>query len=117
MVSALRSRIVACVLALFTFMGTTGSWHASDDDPDCSTAAAHDHSAHRERLSPAKHAPAPSHCAICHWLQGFRTDSVPATVVADRDATNSPVLTRGSNPRQRLVRVDVPSRAPPAQLS
>jgi hypothetical protein len=117
MVSALRSRVVACVLVLFTLMGTTGAWHVEGDDPDCAAVALHDHSAHHERLSAARPTQAPSHCAICHWLQGFRIDGVPSTVVASDDDANSPVLARNRHPRLFLVRVDVPSRAPPAQFS
>ena len=117
MVSALRSRVVACVLVLFTFMGTTGAWHVGDDDPDCAAATAHDHSAHHERLSAASRSQAPSHCAICHWLHGFRVDSVPRTAAAPDDSANGPVLALARHLRQLLVRVDVPSRAPPAQFS
>lgn len=117
MVSALRSRVVSCVLVLFTLMGTTGTWHAAGDDPDCGTATTHDHSAHHERLNAARRTTPPAHCAICHWLQGFRTDTIPAAAATPRDATSSPVLALTRRPRQLLVRIDVPSRAPPAQFS
>ena len=116
MVSALRSRVVACVLVLFSFMGTTGAWHVADDDPDCALPAGHDHSAHHERITKSIPTQAPSHCAICHWLQGFRTDSVPSTTVATADASSARQHTGTQNPHEILVRVDVPSRAPPAQL-
>jgi len=114
MVSALRSRAVACVLVLFTFMGTTGAWHVADDDPDCAVPVGHNHSAHHERITRPSHAQLPSHCAICHWLQGFRSDSVPRTIVAAQDSTRCPALALTRHPHQLLVRVDVPSRAPPA---
>ena len=114
MVSALRSRIVACVLVLFSFMGTTGAWHVADDDPDCALPASHDHSAHHERLTRSTPVQAPTHCAICHWLQGFRTDSVPSTTVAAADPSRGLLQTGTHNPHEFLVRVDVPSRAPPA---
>jgi len=116
MLPALRSKIVACVLVLFTFMGTTGAWHVADDDPDCATPVGHDHSAHHERFNRSIPVQAPSHCAICHWLQGFRTDSVPGTIVAAGNTANSPLPAFGNRPHRLLVRVDVPSRAPPAQL-
>src|SRR5262245_9965684 len=117
MVSALRSKVVACVLVLFTFMGTTGAWHIAADDPDCDAPSSHDHSAHHERLSRPTPAQVPSHCAICHWLQGFRTDSVPSTAVAFDDSNTGyePALTR--RPFELHVRVDVPSRAPPAEVA
>jgi hypothetical protein len=114
MVSALRSRVVACVLVLVSFMGTTGAWHVADDDPDCAVPVGHDHAAHHERISRPSSAQAPSHCAICHWLQSFRTGSIPCTVVASRDTATGPVAALVRRPRQFLVRVDVPSRAPPA---
>ena len=116
MVSALRSRVVACVLVLFSFMGTTGAWHVADDDPDCALPASHDHSAHHERLTRPSRAQTPTHCAICHWLQSFRTDSVPRTTVDALDASSNPVHAGPRKPHELLVRVDVPSRAPPAQL-
>lgn len=114
MVSALRSRVVACVLVLFSFMGTTGAWHVANDDPDCALPVGHDHSAHHERLAKSAPAQPPSHCAICHWLQGFRTDSVPSTSIAAADASGGPLHIGTQNPHEILVRVDVPSRAPPA---
>ena len=117
MVSALRSRVVASVLVLFSFMGTTGAWHAAGDDPDCATPTGHNHSAHHERLNAASKTQPPTHCAICHWLQGFRTDAAQAAVIAAADTSSSPVLALTRRPRQFLVRVDVPSRAPPAQFS
>jgi hypothetical protein len=116
MVSALRSRVVACVLVLFSFMGTTGAWHAADDDPDFAAPVAHDHSAHHERINRPTPAQAPSHCAICHWLQHFRTDSVPDTAGGMVDTASGSLHAVARHPHDLLVRVDVPSRAPPAQL-
>jgi hypothetical protein len=117
MIPALRSRAVACVLVLFTTMGTTGVWHAADDDPDFAPAAVHDHAAHHERVGASRTPQAPTHCAICHWLQGFRIDSVPSPTPAG-DATTSRLLRAGNrSPHQPLVRIDVPSRAPPATFA
>jgi len=116
MISGLRSRVVACVLVLFSLMGTTGAWHA-DDDPDCAGITAHDHSAHHERWNRSTRTQPPVHCAICHWLQGFRTGSIPMTTAGDRDIANRLVLAPARTVRQFLVSVDVPSRAPPAQFS
>jgi hypothetical protein len=116
MVPALRSKLVACVLVLFTFMGTTGAWHVADDDPDCAAPVGHDHSAHHERISRSIPVQAPSHCAICHWLQGFRTDSIASTTIIGGIAADRALPAFGSRPPQLLVRVDVPSRAPPAQI-
>jgi hypothetical protein len=114
MIAALRSRLVAGILVLLTVLGSTGVWHtAGDDDVDFVTATGHDHSAHRERLSGATPAEMPAHCAICHWLHGFRTDSPPAGVVVTNQAFAGPVLELARRPRQLHVRVDVPSRAPP----
>ena len=117
MVSAIRSRAVACVLVLFTFVGTTGAWHAADDDADFVGATLHDHSAHHERLTAGRSSAAPAHCAICHWLQGFRIDAVAGGTLGGDDAERGAVLALARNPRQSLVRVDVPARAPPAQFS
>src|SRR6188768_1687227 len=104
MVSELRSRVVACVLVLFSIMGTTGAWHAAGDDPDCAGPVAHDHSAHHERISRPTQAQPPSHCAICHWLQSFRTDSVPGTAAATADTASGPLHTAARHPYELLVR-------------
>lgn len=114
MIRALRSRLVACVLTVFTVMGTTGAWHAAGDDPDCAPQAVHDHTAHHERLAKATPVQAPTHCAICHWLQGFGTDSLPDARVAFADTASATILALARRHADRLVRVDVPSRAPPA---
>jgi len=110
-------RLLACLLVLLTFMGTSGAWHVGGDDPDCATPTGHDHSAHHERIARPAPTQAPVHCAICHWLQGFRTDSVAGTGIAERDSATGPVMSLHRRPRQFLVRIDVPSRAPPAQFS
>jgi hypothetical protein len=111
------SRVVACVLVFLTFVGTAGAWHAGDDDADFAAVTLHDHAAHHERLSATRVSSPLSHCAICHWLQGFRIDTIPGSGVSGDDAAQGPVVACARHPRQFLVRVDVPSRAPPAQFS
>lgn len=113
MVPALRSRFVACLLIVFTVLGTSGTWHVADDR-DFDTPTHHDHSAHHARFNAATPADGPTHCAICHWLQGFRTDAVPDTRIAHGDAGAVAILALNRAPVQQLARLDVPSRAPPA---
>jgi hypothetical protein len=113
MMRPLRSRLVACVLMVLTFVGTSGAWHAGGDDPDCAPLAAHDHSAHHARFGAATTTQAPGHCAICHWLQSFRTGSPPETRVAFDDSAASPILVRAQRSLRIGVCVHLPSRAPP----
>jgi hypothetical protein len=71
-----RSRPLAIVLIVLTTLGSFGSWHAPDD-PDCDVAIVlHDHAAHHPRLATPVAAGDSEHCALCHWLQTFRIDSV-----------------------------------------
>jgi hypothetical protein len=78
MVALKRCKALTLLLIALTFLGTSGSWHISADDPDAPLLVAHDHSAHHARFTDAGSHEAPSHCAICHWLQSFRSDSVRA---------------------------------------
>ena len=114
MIPAMRSRLVACILIVFTFVGTSGAWHAGDDDPDYTTPAAHDHAAHHATVNVATTATEAGHCAICHWLQTFRIDSVPDMRVVFGDAARAPFLALTRRAAPLLVRLDIPSRAPPA---
>jgi len=109
-----RSRFLALVLAVLTAVGTTGSWHVEGDDPDCAAPVAHDHAAHHERIDRQTATTAPSHCAICHWLQGFRAPAVRQARVY-LAAGESTSLTHSLADAIRSVdRVAQPSRAPPA---
>lgn len=113
MLRVFRSRLLAYVLMALTVIGTSGAWHVADD-PDCATPAAHDHSAHHERFSSGSAREIPTHCAICHWLQGFRTDAPPDTRIV-RGAGGHAAVVASRPPRvQQLARLSVPSRAPPA---
>ena len=107
-------RFLACILIVFTFVGTSGAWHVGDDDPDCRGVLIHDHSAHHPRLARGTLSHAPAHCAICHWLQGFRTDSPPETRIASDNSVDAPVAARSRHVLELLARLAVPSRAPPA---
>ncbi len=108
-----RSRRLSLALIVLTFLGTGGSWHAGADDPDCVETIAHDHSAHHEHFGRSTTPTPASHCAICHWLQAFRSDAVRQARVqfADtpRDAAPSSALAsvRSGDP------LNLPSRAPP----
>jgi hypothetical protein len=112
-----RSRHLSMMLIVLTFLGTTSSWHAEDDDPDCAPqVAAHNHSAHDARLARASSQTAPTHCAICHWLQAFRADGARQTRVQA-----SPVPQNfGSSAVRAAIRsgnrLDIPSRAPPSLI-
>ena len=117
MLAAVRSasrRFLACVLIVFTFVGTSGAWHVPGDDPDCTDVVIHDHSAHHPRLARATVSDAPVHCAICHWLQTFRTDPPPNTRIAFDESAAAPVVSTSQHVVELLGRLDVPSRAPPA---
>ena len=111
----MRSKLTAAVLIVLTFLGTNGSWHVSGDDPDCDPRVlAHDHSAHREWLRAPSPAGNPAHCAICHWLQTFRSDTLrPAGVPFSHLAyTRRPLAAAGD--LHAIVLLDISPRGPPA---
>jgi hypothetical protein len=108
------SRLLALVLAALTVLGSSGSWHVTSDDPDCLTPITHDHSAHQARLARASQDEAPVHCALCHWLQAFRSDAVrPVRIVVSTASVNA-----GASAVDAAIRsadsLRLPSRAPPA---
>jgi hypothetical protein len=109
-----RSRHVALALVVLTFLGTNGSWHVDPGDPDFVSPLPHNHSAHHERLTAKVAATAPAHCAICHWLQTFRTDGARQS----RDDLASAGRSTGPMPLLAAIRsadtLNLPSRAPPS---
>ena len=113
MVALKRCKALALALIALTVLGTSGSWHVSAGDPDAPMLVVHDHSAHDARFrAPFTHE-APTHCAICHWLQSFRADSVRndgvrfAAAAPDRGITAYLADVRTANRRT------LPPRAPP----
>jgi hypothetical protein len=110
-----RSRMVAIVLAVLTFLGTSGSWHADADDPDCAIdLIAHSHSAHHARLGTPAGPVSPVHCAICHWLQAFRSDAVRHMRVPLASDSCRRAFVTDIQAIRTETRIDLPSRAPPA---
>jgi hypothetical protein len=109
-----RSKPLALALILLTFFGTSTPWHIDDADTGQVVLVAHDHSAHHEALRAPSAASAPTHCALCHWLQSFRAGSVRQaripfeTSVRVAHYTAIQTYIRGIDPSQS------PSRAPPA---
>jgi hypothetical protein len=79
MVALKRCKALALALIALTFLGTSGSWHVAADDLDAPVLVVHDHTAHDAHFRGAYTHEPPSHCAICHWLQSFRSGSVRAT--------------------------------------
>jgi hypothetical protein len=110
-----RSRPLAVILIVLTFLGTSGSWHLDRDDPDfLGPVVGHNHAAHHAAFRAPAVREVASHCAICHWLQMFRASSVrharvqlPASAQRARAITAVP-------PLRAADLVDLPSRAPPA---
>ncbi len=106
---------MAAALIVLTVLGTNGWWHLADDDPDCLLpAAVHNHSTHYEQVRSQAPRSAVEHCAICHWLQSFRSDGA-------RIARFVPVAIAPQQRQAVLVQslrapilFDIPSRAPPA---
>ena len=109
-----RSRRLSLALIVLTFLGTGGSWHVGTDDPDCADLVTHDHSAHHERFGrTSAPAPTPSHCAICHWLQAFRSDAVRHARVQFAVAQSDAAPLGQFAPIRSGDPLDLPSRAPP----
>jgi len=109
-----RSRVLALLLMVLTVLGTSGSWHLETDDPDCAAPVAHDHANHSEHLGRAGNATAPTHCAICHWLQAFRSDAVRQARVHLASDQPRTVPRSSADPVRSRDRIQLPSRAPPA---
>src|SRR5215218_1325882 len=114
--AAHRSRLVALTLIVLTFLGTSGSWHVDDAaDPDCAVqVVAHDHGHHDAQFAPPSTPSAPTHCAICHWLQTFRADAVRHARAATTPDLQIAGAVATSNHVQAGNRIALPSRAPPA---
>ena len=109
------SKLTAGALIVLTFLGASGSWHASNDDPDLQPQlVAHNHGAHAERFRAPLTAAEPAHCAICHWLQSFRSDSVRDARVQLSDTTYSPRPIATTDRAGAIDLLHIPSRAPPA---
>ena len=109
-----RSRLMAWVLVVLTALGSSGAWHIDSDDPDFAASIPHDHTRHDAQLDHRAAPNAPTHCAICHWLQTFRSgDAAGARVLLQADNA-TPALGPAAAALQSAARIDVPSRAPPA---
>jgi hypothetical protein len=113
----LRSRLLAWVLVVLTVLGSSGSWHVDTDDPDFAASVPHDHSHHHERFDRPSTTSAPEHCAICHWLQAFRSDSAAQTRVAFQRDESTPAARAATTAPLSTVFADVPSRAPPLRVA
>jgi hypothetical protein len=108
-----RSKLVAVLLALLTFSGAVGSWHAPDDHDSDRDLLLHDHSAHHERLGTSTAAAAPTHCALCHWLRTFGTSAPRDTQAAGIDAPRLVRRAAATNLVTSSDRLALPPRAPP----
>jgi hypothetical protein len=108
------SKPLALLLALLSFVGTSGSWHAGDDVDFQQRIVAHDHETHRYQFQATPDHARSDHCAVCHWLQSFRNSSVSHARV--------PFAWDTHNLRQQVTativggtdRLQLPTRAPPA---
>jgi hypothetical protein len=112
--AVLRSRLLAWVLVVLTVLGSSGSWHVDTDDPDFASALPHDHTHHDARIDHRVPPNAPTHCAICHWLQAFRSDGAAQARVSFQADDATPAFRPQTAALQSAARIDVPSRAPPA---
>jgi len=109
----LRSRLLAWTLIVLTVLGSSGSWHSDSDDPDFAAPFPHNHAHHDARLDHRVPPSAPTHCAICHWLQAFRSDAVrQARVQPGVDSTSTRVRVLSAAIRS-VERLALPPRAPP----
>jgi hypothetical protein len=113
MVALKRCKALALALIALTFLGTSGSWHVAADDRDAPVLVVHDHAAHDARFRGASSHEPPSHCAICHWLQSFRSDSVRNDGVRFASACAGSVRTPYAVDVPTADRVALPPRAPP----
>jgi hypothetical protein len=75
---------------------------------------AHNHSAHHEQLRVPPDRSASEHCALCHWLQTFRADGTRALRAHVIAASQHERAFTAVQPLLTAVRLELPSRAPPA---
>jgi len=98
------------LVALFVF-ATSTPWHAVDII-DGDALVLHDASAHHVRAGHS--APAPEHCAVCHWLHSLQTVTI-GNVAAAYDANGSRLTDRRPPARPSgFALVHLPPRSPPA---
>lgn len=67
-----------------------------------------------DRIAATTSAGLHDHCFTCHWLQSFRSTLLAAGIVLETGQGISPLPANAAIARERLVRVSVPARAPPA---
>ena len=108
-----RSRLIAVSLIVLTVLGTSGTWHVDASDPDLAAPIAHDHSTHHAQFGRATTPGAPVHCAICHWLQAFRSDATSYVRVQPASDGPSVRVRAAATSVESADRIDLPSRAPP----
>jgi hypothetical protein len=113
MVALKRCRALALALIALTVLGTSGSWHVAADDPDAPVLVVHDHSTHDAHFRAASSHEPPSHCAICHWLQSFRADSIADNGPRFASDRSSGAGTAYFDNVRRADRLSLPTRAPP----
>ena len=112
-----RSHLMAWVLVVLTALGSSGAWHVDSNDPDFAASLPHDHSRHDAQLDHRTTPDAPTHCAICHWLQTFRSgDAAGLRVLLQADNATA-ALRPVAVVLHSATRIDVPSRAPPVLVA
>lgn len=107
-----RSKPLIALSILLTLAGAMGGWHAPDDRDDEAVPLVHHHNQHNERFTTAA-APAPEHCAFCHWLRTFGNGKPVAVQILaatpPRLIRSLAVLEHGHSSTLLVL----PSRAPP----
>src|SRR4051794_14943285 len=90
----MASKPIAAALVVLMCLGGSGLWHLAGADPDFLPLAGPNHSTHHEIFRTATVPQAPTHCAICHWLQMFRAGAERQTPIRfARASGNAHVVT------------------------
>jgi hypothetical protein len=101
------------VLGSFTALGTLSTAHSVCSD-ELSITEGTGHFPGSHVLKTAQPREAPTHCALCHWMQSFRGGRVRASgiVTVDRHVAAPPRIV--VHRTRAAARLALPPRAPPA---
>jgi hypothetical protein len=108
-----RSLPLAALSIILILASASGAWHQPDDRDGEPARVVHQPGHHNERISGAKPASAPAHCALCHWLRAFGSSAPAATALVAPVIVGrlpSSAVSETVHSTDRLVH---PSRGPP----
>lgn len=107
-------RAVAISLALGVLATPVGIAHLDARRDVCETPSPRTAGDSDDRVAATTSTGLHDHCFTCHWLQSFRSTLLVARVILETEQGATPLPAYAAIAHERLVRVSVPARAPPA---